>query len=123
MTYVDGYVLPIPKSKIKAYKKMALDSGKIWKKHGALGYFECVADDLTSVKKWKGREFSKMVKNKPSETIIFAFIIFKSKSQRNHINKKVHEEMMRTKDKWENIPMPFDMKKMAYGGFKAIVEY
>lgn len=122
MTYVDGYLLPVKKKDLSAYKKLAKVAAKIWMKCGALGVYECQADDLTSVKKWKGREFPKMVKIKPGETIFYSFILYKSKAHRDSVNKKVTKEMVKDKDKWKDKKMPFDMKRMAFGGFKAVVE-
>ena len=116
MKYVDGYLLPVPKKKIKAYRKMAALAGKVWKDHGALKYFECAGDDM--INKW-GVLFPKLMKTKPSETVIFAFIVFKSKADRDRVNKKVMKDpRMNTVQG----PMPFDIKRMVYGGFKAIVE-
>ena len=117
MTYVDGFVIPAPKSKVAEYKKLATWGKKMWMKHGALQYFECVADDL-AVMPGCG-SFEKMVKLKPGETLWFSFIVYKSKAQRNAVNKKVMKEMEQHK-----MPkaMPFDMKRMAHGGFKTMVE-
>lgn len=115
--YVDGFVLPIPKNKIKAYKKMAAEGCKMWMKYGALQYMECVADDL------KANEYSmpfpKMVKPKPGETIFFSFIVFKNKAHRDKVNKKVIAAFSAMEAPMD---MPFDSKRMAYGGFKAIVQ-
>lgn len=112
--YVDGYVIPIKKKKLKAYKKMATSGKKLWMKHGALSYYECVADDFPEY----GLGFKKMCKLKADETVVFAFIVFKSKAHRNQVNKKVYKEM----DKMGAPPvMPFDFKRFATGGFKTIV--
>lgn len=123
MTYVDGFVLPVPKKNIQKYRRMARDAGKVWKKHGALQYFECVGDDLNpKIEGVKILTFPKMVKPKPDETVFFSFIIYKSKAHRNAVNRKVMKEMKefeKTKGKME---MPFDVRRMAYGGFKAIVK-
>jgi uncharacterized protein YbaA (DUF1428 family) len=117
MTYVDGFVIPVKKTKVKAYKRMAQWGQRVWMKHGALGYYECVGDDL------KGMPgcgtFTKIAKTKPGETVFFSFIIFKSKAHRNAVNKRVIAEMSKgpmAKD------MPFAVKRMAYGGFKTIVQ-
>ncbi len=117
MTYVDGFVIPAPKSKIAAYKKMATWGKRTWMKHGALQYFECVADDL-KVMPGCG-DFKKMVKLKPGETLWYSFIVYKNKAHRNAVNKKVMQEMKQLK-----MPkaMPFDVKRMAHGGFKTMVE-
>lgn len=112
--YVDGFVIPIKRKNIKAYKKMAMWGRKVWMKHGALKYYECVVDDFSK----HGLGFKKMCKLKSGETAIFAFIIYKSKAHRNQVNKKVIAEMS-TMDAPTN--MPIDMKRFAMGGCKAIV--
>lgn len=113
--YVDGFVIPIPKKNVKAYKKMATWGCKLWMKHGALNYYECVInDDVTA----HGMGFKKMCKLKSGETAVFAFIIYKSKSHRNAVNKKVMKEM--EKMKMPSV-MPFDMKRFAMAGCQAIV--
>lgn len=117
MTYVDGFVIPAPKSKLAAYKKLATWGKQTWMKHGALQYFECVADDLKAMPGCGG--FEKMVKLKPGETLWYSFIVYKNKAHRNAVNKKVMHEMKRQK---MPTTMPFDMKRMAHGGFKTIVE-
>lgn len=112
--YVDGFVLTIPKEKKDAYKKMAKEANTVWKKFGAIGYMECRADDMTppQVK----FTFPKMAKAKEGEEVWFSFITFNSKKERNEINKKVMEYFdKKYKDKEQD--MPFDMKRMAYGGF------
>ncbi len=116
MKYVDGYVLPVPKNKVSAYRRMALQGKKIWQKHGALEYYECVGDDLDS--KWAMVKFPKALKAKPGETIVFSFIVFRSRAHRDRVNAKVMNDPM-MKQSAES--MPFDMKRMAYGGFKVIV--
>lgn len=118
MTYVDGYVIPAPKRKIAAYKKLATWGKRVWMKHGALQYFECVADDL-SVIPGCGAGFEKMAKLKPGDTLWYSFIVYKNKAHRNAVNKKVMQEMLR-----HGMPknMPFDMKRMASGGFRTIVQ-
>ena len=118
MSYVDGFVIPAPKSKSAAYKKMATWGKQMWMKHGALQYFECVADDL-KVMPGCGGGFEDMVKLKKGETLWYSFIIYKDKAHRDAVNKKVMAEMQKQK-----MPksMPFDMKRMAHGGFKTIVE-
>lgn len=118
MTYVDGFVLPIKKKNIATYKKMAQEGKKLWKKYGALDYKECVGNDLKN--KWS-LPFPKMVKPKTDETVVFSFIVFKSKAHRNAVNKKVMNDPIMN-EKFKDKPMPFDMKRMAYGGFKTIVE-
>lgn len=127
MTYVDGFVLPVPKKNIKAYTKMAQGGAKAWKKHGALQYFECVGDDLSPDMEgdMKGMVFTKfpaIAKAKPSETVVFAFIVYKSRAHRDAVNKAVMQEFKKEKGKHKDAPMPFDMKRMAYGGFKTIAQ-
>ena len=116
MSYVDGFVIPIPKKNVAAYKKMATMGKKAWMAAGALHYFECVGDDLKPHMGSIG--FQKMAKLKPNETAIFAFIIFKSKAHRNKVNAEV---MKGFADMKMPKSMPFDPKNMAYGGFKTIV--
>ena len=120
MTYVDGFVLPVKKKNISIYKKMAQDGARMWKKAGALRYFECVGDDLHS--KWVKLTFPKMAKIKPGETVFFSFITYKSRKHRDSVNARVMKGMEKNKDKYKDMQMPFDMKRMAYGGFRAIVE-
>ena len=96
---------------------------KTWKKYGALEYFECIGDDL-KVKKGMGQGFPKLAKLKPGETVAFSWIVYKSRAHRDEVNKKVEKEMSTpaNQEKYNNMPMPFDMKRFAYGGFKPIVE-
>lgn len=116
--YVDGYVMVVPKKNIKVYQKMAEDGRKLWMKHGALDYKECVGNDLKI--NWGTRRFDKLTKAKSNETVFFSYIVFKSRAHRDAVNKKVHKEIVANgADK--HIDMPFDMKKMAYGGFKVLV--
>ena len=128
MSYVDGFVIPIPKNKINAYKKMASEAGKIWKKHGAVEYFETVGEDLNPKlpegmpSDMKGKTFPKMSNAKSHETVVFSFIVFKSRKHRDIVNKKVMKEMSEKYKDQSFSDMPFDAKKVAYGGFKAIVE-
>jgi uncharacterized protein YbaA (DUF1428 family) len=121
--YIDGYVLPVPKRKLKEYKKMAKDAGKIWIKHGALQYTECVGEDLSCAKKWGCLPFPTMVKTKPSETVIFAFITYRSRAHRDKVNAKVMKDMKKAgmDQAYCEKEMPFDMKKMAVGGFETMV--
>ena len=115
MKYVDGYVLPVPKRNLKAYIRMARMGEKMWRKHGALDYKECVGDDLKP--KW-GALFPRMIRLKPGETVVFSYIVFKSRAHRDRVNAKVMKDMEKmggAKD------MPFDVKRMVYGGFKVAV--
>lgn len=114
--YVDGFVLPVPKKNLAAYRAMARKAGKIWKEHGALEYVECVADD---VKPGKWTSFPQSVKQKPNEVVVFAWITYKSRKDRDRINAKV---MADPRLHMDPSTMPFDAKRMFFGGFKAIVE-
>ncbi|KHD89608.1 MAG: RNA signal recognition particle 4.5S RNA [Bdellovibrio sp. ArHS] len=116
MSYVDGYLIPVKKTKINAYKKMAKLGCKIWMEHGALQYFECVGANLKSP--W-GTPFAKVYKLKANETLIFAFIIYKNKAHRNKVVKKVYAD---PRMQAQNGEMPFDMKRFSVGEFKAVVE-
>lgn len=118
--YVDGFVLPVPKKKLQAYRQMAQKTGKVWRKHGALEYFEAVGDDLNP--KWAGIKFRRTVRVKPSETVVFSWITFKSRAHRDQVNAKVMKDPFMNDPKYKDKPMPFDMKRMAYGGFKVLVE-
>ena len=117
MPYVDGFVVPVPKKSVDAYRKMARKAGKIWREHGAIEFRECIADD---VKVGKITSFPRSVKLKPNETVVFSWILYRNRRDRDRVNAKVMndpriERMMK-------VPMPFDMKRMAYGGFKVIVD-
>jgi len=122
--YVDGFVLPVPKKNIKAYQKMAQTMVKLAKKYGALEYIEAVGDDLNpkAMGGMKIARFPQLAKAKPGETVVFSFIVFKSKAHRDAFNAKMMKDPMMNDPKMENMPMPFDMKRMAYGGFKTIVD-
>ena len=115
--YVDGFVVPVPKKNLQAYRRMARKAGKIWREHGALAYMECVADD---VKVGKITSFPRSVKLKPSETVIFSWIVYASRTQRDRIIKKVMADP-RLADMMDPKSMPFDAKRMIYGGFKLLV--
>lgn len=117
MSYVDGYILPIPKRSVRAYRRMADIGRKMWTKHGAVDYKECAGDDLAA--KW-GIPFTRLLKLKPNETAVFAYIVFKSRAHRDRVNAKVMKEMNEMGGPPKD--MPFDMKRMVYGGFKTIVE-
>jgi uncharacterized protein YbaA (DUF1428 family) len=116
MTYVDGFIVPVPKKKVAAYKKIATLAGKIWMEHGALSYVEAVADD---VKPGKWTSFPQSVKLKKGEVVIFAFITYKSRKSRDAVMKKV---MSDKRLKMDMSAMPFDGKRMIFGGFKSIVQ-
>ena len=117
--YVDGFVIPMPKKNLADYVKIARKAGKVWREHGALEYRECVGDDL-AVKMILS--FTKLAKTRPGETVVFSWITFKSRRHRDQVNAKVMKDprlakMMSGKEK-----MPFEMKRMAYGGFKVAVD-
>lgn len=114
--YVDGFVICVPKKNMAAYTKMAKLGRKIWMEHGALDYVEAVGDDL---KVKFGLPFTKMAKTKAGETVVFSFITYKSRKHRDAVNKKV---MADKRMDCSGQKMPFDMKRFAYGGFKAFVE-
>jgi uncharacterized protein YbaA (DUF1428 family) len=117
MSYVDGFVLPVPEKNLAAYRRLARKAGNIWKEYGALEYVECVADD---VQPGKHTSFPQSVKLKPGEVVVFSWIVYKSRAQRDRINKQVMADprlaSLGPKD------MPFDGKRMFFGGFKPIVE-
>jgi len=115
--YVDGFVVPVSKKKLAAYRAMARKAGKIWREHGALEFRECVADD---VKRGKLTSFPRAVKLKPGETVFFSYIVFRSKGERNRINAKVMKDK-RLATMMDPKAMPFDARRMFYGGFKTVV--
>lgn len=122
MRYVDGFVAVLKKGRLAEYKKMASEAGKIWKKHGALDYVESIGDDLNpNTYGMHPLNFPRMTKLKKGEKVIFSFITYKSKKHRDAVNKKVMKEMEKHNE-WKNMPMPFDMKRFAYGGFRSIVD-
>lgn len=118
MAYVDGFVLPVPKKNLQAYRRMSAKAGKIWRKHGAIEYRECVGDDL---KVKMGMPFPKLAKPKAGEAIVFSYIVYKSRSHRDAVNAKVMKDPQLAK-MMDGGPMPFDVKRMTYGGFKVIVD-
>ncbi len=120
MSYVDGFVLPVPKKNLAAYCKLAREAGKVWRKHGALDYRECLVDDLEN--HWGGIPFVKLARAKPGETVAFSFIIYKSRAHRDRVNARVAKDPFMNDPKYKDKPMPFDMKRQAYAGFKVIVE-
>ena len=115
--YVDGYLLPIPKKHIAAYRRISQKVGKVYREYGALEYRECVGDDLNSK---KVLPFPKVARAKPGETVVFAWIVFKSRAQRDRINAQVMKDPRLAR--MASTPMPFDMKRMAAGGFKVFVD-
>ena len=118
MRYVDGYVVPVPKKNVAAYRRMAQKAGKVWRDHGALEYIECVADD---VKPGKYTSFPQSVKLKAGETVVFAYIVYKSRADRDRINAKVMKDP-RLANMMDPKALPFDGKRMFWGGFKVLVE-
>ena len=112
--YVDGFVLPVPKQNIAAYRRIAQKAGKIWIEHGALEYRECVGDDM-DVK--FGLPFPRGIKIKRNETVVFSWIVYKSRAHRDRVNAKVMKDPRMDMSE----PMPFDCKRMMYGGFKVLV--
>lgn len=115
--YVDGYVLPVPEKNLVAYRRLAKVAAKVWMDHGALDYRECVGDDLAV--KW-GVTFPKLAKTKPGETVVFAWITFKSRAHRDRVNAKVMKDPRLMKD-MDPKKMPFDCARMTFGGFKTLV--
>lgn len=122
--YVDGFVLVVPKDKTEEYKKMAEDGRDTWMKCGALEYYECRGDDLVPQEMGgeKARAFPEMAGANSTETVWFSFIIFESKAHRDEVNAKVMAEMDEQMKEYTDMQMPFDMKRMAYGGFQVEVE-
>ena len=118
MPYVDGFVVPVPKKSLNAYKSMARKAGKVWRDHGALEFRECVADDV----KWgKRTSFPRSVKRKPNETVMFSYIVYKSRGDRDRVLKKVMKDKRLAK-MMDIKSLPFDARRMIYGGFKVIVD-
>ena len=118
MHYVDGFVLPVPKKNLKAYRRLAVLGSKVWRKHGALEYRECVGEDL-AVK--MGVPFPKQLKVKTGETVVFSWIVYKSRAHRDQVNAKVMADPKMAK-MMMSMPMPFDCNRMVYGGFDVLVE-
>ena len=115
--YVDGYVLPVPKKSIEIYRKIARTAARVWREHGALQYFECAGDDLKS--KW-GVSFPRRVRTRPNETVVFSWIVFRSKAHRDRVNAKVMKDPRIANMDMKS--MPFDSKRMTYGGFRVLVQ-
>ena len=118
MQYVDGFIVPVPKKNLAAYRAMARTASKVWREHGALDYRECVAED---VKPGKWTSFPQSVKLKAGETVVFAWITYKSRKHRDRVNAKVMKDPRLAK-MMDMKSMPFDGKRMIYGGFKPFVE-
>jgi len=116
--YVDGFVLPVPTRNLDAYRRIARKAGRIWREHGALEYRECVGDDL-DVK--GGLPFPRLAKLKPGETAVFSWILYSSRAQRDRVNAKVMKDPRMAK-MMDPKSIPFDIRRMAYGGFKTLVD-
>jgi uncharacterized protein YbaA (DUF1428 family) len=119
MPYVDGFVIPLARRKLAAYRRMAAKAGKIWREHGALEYRECVGDDLRVMKGFAS--FKRKHGLKAGETVLFSWIVYRSRAHRDQVNKKVMKDP-RLKPMMKPEAMPFDMKRMLMGGFKVIVD-
>ncbi len=116
--YVDGFLLPVPKKNIEKYRKMSAKAGKVWREHGALEYRECVADD---VKVKRMASFPRAARAKKGETVFFSYIVYKSRAHRDRVNAKVMKDP-RLASMMAGNEMPFDVKRMCYGGFRALVD-
>jgi uncharacterized protein YbaA (DUF1428 family) len=116
--YVDGFIVPVPKKNLKAYRRMAQRAGRIWREHGALEYVETVAND---VKVGKRTSFPRSVKLKPGETVVFSWVVYKSRAHRDRVNKKVMADP-RLADMMDPKKLPFDARRMIYGGFSRLLE-
>ena len=118
MAYVDGFLLPVPKKNLKAYQQLSRKAGKVWRELGALEYRECVGDDLKN----KGTTpWAKAARARAGETIVFSWIVYKSRAHRDSVNKKVMKDP-RIAAQMNDKKMPFDVKRMMYGGFKVFVD-
>jgi uncharacterized protein YbaA (DUF1428 family) len=117
MAYVDGFVLAVPKKKLEAYRRLSRAAGKVWREHGALEYRECAGDDLGSK---MGVPFPRLARTKPGETVVFSWIVYKSRAARDRVNAKVMKDPRIIKSMKD--PMPFDIKRMSYGGFTVLVD-
>ncbi len=122
--YVDGFVLVVPKDKVEEYTKMATEGRDMWMKHGALEYYECKGDDLESKEMggMKPLAFTELAKANADETVWFSFLVYRSKQHRDEVNRKVMDEMSEKCKDAQDFSMPFDLKRMAYGGFSVEVE-
>ena len=116
--YVDGFVIPLPKKNLNTYRRLAQKAGRVWKDHGALEFRECVGDDLNVD---MGLSFPRGIKTKPGETVLFSYIVFKSRAHRDRVNAKVMKDP-RLQSMGDPNKMPFDVKRMVYGGFRVLVD-
>ena len=119
MKYVDGFLLPLPRRKIEAYRRISSRAGKVWLDHGALEYRECSGDDLNSK---MGVSFRRRARSKPAETVVFSWIVYKSRAHRDRVNARVMKDPRMAKMMADPASMPFDVKRMSYGGFRGIVD-
>ena len=119
MRYVDGFLLPVPRRKLEVYRRMSGKAGKVWRELGALEYRECVGDDLANK---MGVTFPARVRAKRGEAVVFSWIVYKSKAHRDRVNKKLMKDPRIAAMMSGDTPMPFDLKRMAYGGFRTIVD-
>ena len=117
MAYVDGFVLAVPKRKLAAYRQMSRKAGKVWREHGALEYRECIGDDMNMK---VGVPFPRLARAKAGEAVVFSWILYKSRADRDRVNAKVMKDPRITKSMID--PMPFDVKRMAYGGFRVFID-
>ena len=117
MSYVDGFAVPVPRKNLPAYRRMAKKAGKVWREHGALEYKEWISDD---VKVGKLTSFPRSVKLKPGETVVFSYIVYKSRAQRDRVNAKVMKDP-RLAEMMDLKSMPFDGKRLIFGGFKILI--
>ena len=117
MRYVDGFLLAVPKRKLQMYRGIAQRAGRVWREHGALEYRECAGDDL---KVKFGVSFARAAKLKAGETAVFSWIVYKSRAHRDRVNAKIMKDVRM--QKMMKDPMPFDMKRMSYGGFNVLVD-
>jgi uncharacterized protein YbaA (DUF1428 family) len=115
--YVDGFVVPVPKANLEAYRRMAEDAGKVWREYGALQFIECVAED---VKPGEFTSFPQSVKLEPDETVVFAWIVYESREHRDRVNEQVMKDPRIAN--MDPKSMPFDGKRMFWGGFEVLVE-
>ena len=118
MSYVDGYVVPLPKKNVDAYREVAMKSGAIWREHGALQFHECIADD---VKPGKLTSFPQSVNLKSDETVVFSWIVYESRAHRDEVNEKVMKDP-RMADMMKPESLPFDGKRLIYGGFEELID-
>ena len=117
MAYVDGFLLSVPRNKLQQYRAISRRPGRVWKEYGALEYRECAGDDL---KTKMGAPFPRVARAKPGETVVFSWIVYKSRAHRDQVNRKVMKDPRM--ERMMKAPMPFDLKRMSYGGFKTIVD-